>query len=472
VRDYALILTNARLVDPTNRVDGPRDLAIQDGKIAAVDAVIEVDKAETVIDLHGRTVVPGIIDPHAHFVNSRLGARAYRMMVNAGVVTGVDQGGEMGDVFTSLPLHGAGMNLAVNTEVRAYLSSPKDQNPGRSQLRKSVDEAVTNGALGVKILGGGESIPALTPESTTSAIDVANEQRVYVAYHVGTSVTSSSLDGLREAMELAGGNRLHIAHINSYCRGQRRDPMTEATEALQLLQGQRRIVSESYLSPYNSSSGKCANGIPVNRVTRTCLCLRGYPATEAGLGRAIRDEYCLVQAEVGASDTVLLRKEKAWRHWRDAGSRVRVAFPVNVPEATIPLAIGKDGEGAFIVDAISTDGGVAPRNVQVRSGLALVRFDALTLSEFVLKTSYNASRMFGMVDKGHLGVGADADVTVLDLQKGTAVMSLARGQVIMIDGVITGRSGTIITTKRGEPRVARSGLPYQLIDLSDSRFFA
>lgn len=212
-------MTNALLVDPANGVDGPRDLAIQDGKIAFVDPVIDVIKAETLIDLHGRTVVPGIIDPHAHFVNSRFGIRAYRMMVKAGVVTGVDQGGMMEDVFTSLPVYGAGMNLAVNTEIRTYLSSPKNQNPDRCQLRKSVDEAVTNGALGVKILGGGESCPALTPEATISAIDVANEQRVYVAYHVGTSETSSSLDGLREAMELSGGNRLHIAHINSYCRG-------------------------------------------------------------------------------------------------------------------------------------------------------------------------------------------------------------------------------------------------------------
>jgi cytosine/adenosine deaminase-related metal-dependent hydrolase len=471
VRGYTLILTNARLVDPANRVDGPRDVAIQDGKVAAVDAVLEVENAEAVIDLHGRTVVPGIIDPHAHFVNPRFGARAYRMMVKAGVVTGIDQGGTMEEVFASLPVHGVGMNLAVNTEVRTSLSSPKDPNPDRGQLRRSVTEAVTNGALGVKILGGGESLPALTPEATTAAIDVANEQRVYVAYHVGTSATSSSLDGLREALELAGGNRLHIAHINSYCRGQIQDPMSEATEALRLLQGQRHIVSESYLSPYNSSSGECVNGVPVNRVTRTCLTLRGYPVTENGLRQAIRDEYCLVQAEVGASDTVHLRRGEALRHWSNAGSRVRVAFPVNVPEATVPLAIGKDGEGAFIVDAITTDGGAAPRNVQVRSGLALVRFGALTLSEFALKTSYNASRMFGMLDKGHLGVGADADVTVLDLQNGTAVMSLARGQVIMLDGVVAGRSGTIITTKRGEPCVARSGLPYQLIDLSESRFF-
>jgi len=93
--DYALILTNARLVDPANRVEGLRDVAIQNGKIAAVDTVIGVENAETVIDLHGRTVVPGIIDPHAHFVNSRYGARAYRMMVTAGVVTGIDQGGTM-----------------------------------------------------------------------------------------------------------------------------------------------------------------------------------------------------------------------------------------------------------------------------------------------------------------------------------------------------------------------------------------
>ncbi len=468
---YDLILKGARLVDPANKVDAVSDLAIKNGKIAAVENNLVLHNAERTIDLDGKTIVPGIIDPHAHFTGEKLGARAYRMMTRAGVVTGVDQGGKMEDVFTSLAANGAGMNIAVNTDIRTYLPSPTEQNPTREDLQRSAEKAVKNGALGIKILGGGESTPPLTPQATQNAIQIANEMRIYVAFHVGTSATSSSLEGLEEAIALAGDNRLHIAHINSYCRGQVKDPVTEALESLNMLQGKQNIISESYISPYNSSTGECVNGVPQNNVTKTCLSLRGYPVSEDGLRKAILDEYCLVQGDLGESDTILLRKEEALRYWSNAKTHARVCFPVNVPEATIPLATRKDSRGEFIVDAICTDGGVAPRNVQVRSGLALVRFGALTLDEFVLKTSYNASRMFGMTHKGHLGPGADADITVLDLAKGEAVMSLALGKTIMIDGIPTGQGGTILTTKKGEAQVKSSGLPYQLIDLEQSRLY-
>ena len=471
MKEYDLLLRGARVVDPANKIDAQNDVAIKNGKIVAVATNIPAQQTERILDLHGKTIVPGVIDPHAHFTGEKLGARAYRMMTKAGVITGIDQGGKMEDVFTSLATNGAGMNLALNTDIRTYLPSPREQNPTREELKRSAEKAVNNGAFGIKILGGGESVPPLTPKATQNAIQIANELRIYVAYHVGTSATSSSIEGLKEAITLTGDERIHIAHINSYCRGQVKDPMTEASESLSMLQGKQNIISESYISPYNSSTGECANGVPQNNVTKTCLSLRGYPVTEEGLKKAILDEYCLVQGDLGESDTILLRKEYALKYWSNAKTHARVCFPVNMPEATIPLATRKDSKGEFIVDAICTDGGVAPRNVQVRSGLALVRFGALTLDEFVLKTSYNASRMFGMTNKGHLGIGADADVTVLDLSKGEAVMSLALGKTIMVDGILTGEGGTIITTKKGEARVRSSGLPHQLIDLEKSRLY-
>jgi predicted amidohydrolase len=58
--------------------------------------------------------------------------------------------------------------------------------------------------------------------------------------------------------------------------------------------------------------------------------------------------------------------------------------------------------------------------------------------------------MLGLASKGHLGPGADADVTVLDLERGRAVMSLVAGEVVMVDGVPVGSGGTILTTSEGE----------------------
>jgi len=45
--------------------------------------------------------------------------------------------------------------------------------------------------------------------------------------------------------------------------------------------------------------------------------------------------------------------------------------------------------------------------------------------------------MFGLHNKGHLAEGADADITILDLSRGEASMSLANGRVIMINGILT-----------------------------------
>ena len=60
----------------------------------------------------------------------------------------------------------------------------------------------------------------------------------------------------------------------------------------------------------------------------------------------------------------------------------------------------------------------------VEKGLALVDFEALSLNESVLKTSANPAAMLGLKNKGHLGIGADADVTVIDKSKKTFAVQL------------------------------------------------
>ncbi len=58
-----------------------------------------------------------------------------------------------------------------------------------------------------------------TPEATAKAIEVCNQAGAYVAFHCGTKATSSNLEGLREVPDLVGNGRLHVAHVNAYCRG-------------------------------------------------------------------------------------------------------------------------------------------------------------------------------------------------------------------------------------------------------------
>lgn len=63
---YDLLLKGGHLIDPKNAVDGPRDLAISGGKVAAVDTDIPAEQAARVIDVSGLYVTPGLVDIHVH----------------------------------------------------------------------------------------------------------------------------------------------------------------------------------------------------------------------------------------------------------------------------------------------------------------------------------------------------------------------------------------------------------------------
>ena len=63
---YDLLLKNGTVIDPKNNLNARRDVAISGGKIAAVEASIDVAKAKKVIDVAGLYVAPGFIDLHVH----------------------------------------------------------------------------------------------------------------------------------------------------------------------------------------------------------------------------------------------------------------------------------------------------------------------------------------------------------------------------------------------------------------------
>ena len=63
---FDLLLKGGHLIDPKNDIDGPMDLAIARGKVAAVAPDIPVDRAERTVDVSGLCVTPGLVDIHTH----------------------------------------------------------------------------------------------------------------------------------------------------------------------------------------------------------------------------------------------------------------------------------------------------------------------------------------------------------------------------------------------------------------------
>ena len=101
--------------------------------------------------------------------------------------------------------------------------------------------------------------------------------------------------------DVVGQGRLHVCHVNSYCRGVVEDAKDEADESLTVLESMRgQLNSEVYHAVQNGTSGRCDDeGNVVADVPRSCLKLGGYPATIEGVRQAILDGYGSVVAQKG-----------------------------------------------------------------------------------------------------------------------------------------------------------------------------
>ncbi|MDP2931556.1 MAG: hypothetical protein Q8O05_03530, partial [Chloroflexota bacterium] len=63
---YDLLIKGGKLIDPAQGINGQRDVAVSEGKVAAVAAEIPAGKAKKVIAARGKIVCPGLIDLHTH----------------------------------------------------------------------------------------------------------------------------------------------------------------------------------------------------------------------------------------------------------------------------------------------------------------------------------------------------------------------------------------------------------------------
>ena len=249
-------------------------------------------------------------------------------------------GGTGRSLIDGVKRRGAGLNVACNFALIPGVTMP-DKPPSASDLRDVASAALRQGCFGLKILGG---YHPFSPEATANAIAEANAQRAYVAFHLGTTESGSHLEGVREIPRLVGRGRLHVCHVNSYCRGVVADPRDEVREALDILESMGDgVVSESYHAVQNGTSGRCdEEGGVMADVPRNCLRLRGYETTYDGMRRAIMDGYAAVVAQKGAR-IYYARRSEALALFERARSKRRRELPRQ------PAVLGvraDDGEGA------------------------------------------------------------------------------------------------------------------------------
>ena len=463
---FDLLIKDGHLVDTANRRHGRYDLGLAGGKVVRVEPELDPEQAVEVFCAKDKLVMPGLVDTHVHLAPPKR-AVGFQMLARAGVTCALDCGGFLEDVIEGMAAAGSGISVAVlnRLDPGVSISGP---DAAKDELAEYLDRSLDRGAFGFKLLGG--HLP-LSPETTAAAIEVVNQAGAYVAFHCGTTQNGSNLNGMLEALELAGSNRLHVCHITAYCRGLTHgSPVTETMIALEALSARPYLVSESHNGPYNGTGAGLENGLPRSHVTRTCLEAGGYEVSAEGLLTAAKKGYMRVQKPT-SREVIYLEPEDGEIYLKNMNFDVTVSFPVNCRSTAFLTATEKNDQGRFVVTALSTDGGGIPRNFLLSHGLSLVRFDALTLADFVHKCCWAPARMLGLSNKGHLAPGADGDVVVADPNSHQAVLTVAGGKVIMLDGIVIGSGGTIVTTERGVKALKEQGISAEVSNLADSLLY-
>ena len=92
---YDLLLQGGHVIDPANKINAVRDVAVKGERIARVDANIPASEAKRIVDVSGYYVTPGLVDIHTHlFVEGPGGWGIYPDLsaLPSGVTTAVDAG--------------------------------------------------------------------------------------------------------------------------------------------------------------------------------------------------------------------------------------------------------------------------------------------------------------------------------------------------------------------------------------------
>lgn len=232
---YDVVIRNAHIVDGTGSPWYSGDIAVRDGRIAAIGRLGDVS-AKTTIDAHGRVVAPGFIDmlgqsERSILVDPRLPSKIYQ-----GITTEVTGEGSsiapqtdaliqadhidyehykikadwhtFQEYFARLEKQGMGINLASYvgaTQVRRVVIGDADRDPSAEELNRMkalVDQAMREGTVGVSTSLQYPPAPyAKTDELIALATEASRYGGIY-ATHM-RSEGDAIMDALKETARIA-----------------------------------------------------------------------------------------------------------------------------------------------------------------------------------------------------------------------------------------------------------------------------
>jgi dihydroorotase len=131
-----ILIRNGHLIDPAAGIDGPRELLLADGKVAAVELPGKIKNREAeVLDAKGLIVAPGLVDIHVHL---REPGQGYKETIASGTAAAAAGG------FTSVCAMPNTIPVNDSPETTRWMLSPERG----ASIRVFPIAAATRGSMG------------------------------------------------------------------------------------------------------------------------------------------------------------------------------------------------------------------------------------------------------------------------------------------------------------------------------------
>ena len=399
------LIYGGHVIDPANRVDGMLNLLIEDGKI--VWAGTAMPDADRKIDASGKIVAPGFIDIHMHedhIVDGKIRQDIFLMMLRMGVTTAV--GGNCGsNVYDPLEYlaitdrDGAAVNVALfagheyfRTAAGAtdiYAGSTEEQ---KQEMVKNIRKALEGGCVGVSF--GLRYVPGTDKDEFFRAAQCCAEFKKLVSAHVRDDADAvfASIDELCE-VGVKYGLPVQVSHIGSMGGFGQMEQVLQQVDSYRL------------------------NGLDI---AMDCY---PYFAFSTQVGATTYDPGWLERYQCGYDVLEFCEgKYKGQRATEETFNEMRRDFPDCITVCYVMKE--EDIRSAFRHPKVmlGSDGFINDGQGHPRAAGAFPRFLAefvkdgtVSLYDAIEKmTALPASRL-RFANKGRLNVGADADITIFDL---------------------------------------------------------
>jgi dihydroorotase len=413
----SLLLTGGHVVDPANRLDGPADLLLVDGKVSAVGPNVagQAQSDTKVLSVAGKIVCPGLIDVHVHL---RDPGQTAKETIASGT-TAAARGG-----FTSVL---SMPNTVPVTDTAGTVALIREKAARDGVVNVLIAGAITKGLVGEELAAVGslkqEGIVAITDDGHC----VQNNELMRRACEYSKMFDLPVLDHCQDYSLVTDGV-MHEGYW-SLVLGLRGWPAAGE----ELIVARNIVMAELTGAQVHCQHLSTAGSVELLRAARK----RGLPIT----AEACPHHFTLTDAAIAGSEAF----------WKEDGKRVYgldrpgcrqpewprydTNFKMNPPlgsardrdavleglvDGTIEILASDHAPHCDYEKEVEFD--YAPFGItglETELALALMQLHhsgLLSLPEVIAKYTTGPARLLRL-PKGTLSPGADADVTVIDLDR-------------------------------------------------------